>query len=287
MNNPANDAATAARTKTLPIDDAIDAVHSALSRADTERARAYEELEVFRRAKANLLTRHEKLLELKLGYDAPRVVAIRAQRSVIDAQLRDLQVATTVASTPMPEPSASGFIVHGFIRDTNLQPIPQAVLTLYGASGKPRADFRPAVADQRGYFSLETRQLNQAGVTGASEGAASGRSPALELRAVRGPRNPTLIARVAIDPAVGESRFVNLVAMPIESTPTKAEVPPRDPATPTKDLRAGIKAMSAELRRKTTERRSHSAQPTKTRTSVKPVDAQVKRRAAVRKTKKK
>ena len=260
------------RAKQVPVDDALDSVRSGLNRADDERASAYEQLAIFRRAKATLLTRHERLLATKLGEDAPRVLSLKSQREATLAQIRHLDVAYAVASTTLPQPGPTGFAVHGYIRDANLVPVPQIVLAVYDQLGRPRTDFKSAASDKRGYFAMETERLQQASQTPPKEGEASNDSVTLELRAFKDARASIQIASALITASPGTSHFADLIVEREGSPRDKSEPEPKKQSTGSADVEGQLKDLTARMREKPQNEsrpKSSSAKPVRASTSAK------------------
>ena len=273
MNNTAKASSSFNRARQVPVNDALDSVRAGLSRADDERALAYEQLAIFQRAKSNLLTRHERLLALKLGEDAPRVVALKGQREATLAEIRHLEVAHTVAATPQPQPGPAGYAIHGYIRDPNLEPVAQVRLVVFDAAGKPRSDFKPATSDRRGYFTLETERLLDTSPPPTDEGEAPSGSVQLELRAFQGQRPPLQIVETSIVATPGTSHFADLVTDATGSSTEKPGTASKKPASPSGNVRGRLKDLTARMRAKpqaATSGKSRATKPARAASRAKP-----------------
>lgn len=258
--------------KQVPVADALRTIQSGLVRIDAERAAAFGDLITFQSAKRNLLARHETLLALKLGADDARILDQKARGAAIDAALGDLQTAQAVAATPMPEVEPDGYVLHGFIRDADRQPVPDVVVALYDADGERRSDFTPATpaTDANGYFKLTTAQLIDPAGSRDRTNPPSDSIP-LELRAFASRQRQLQISVPTINAVPGHVDFCQLLAG--DATPT----PPTPPdkvtvrksssagSKPSSNPAAGLQMMVKELR-KTSPRTKKTAKTPETQT---------------------
>jgi len=218
----------------IPVEEALRAVRSGIASLDASRADGYSNLVVFRSAKSALLTRHARLLTVKLGAGNSRVLDLQSQTDVIAAQLPDLNTAQALAAIPPVQAEATGYVLHGIIRGPDRQPWSGVLVGVADDTGKRRADFQTATTDANGYFRLETSQLIPANVT-TGEVAGPPASVALTLLAFQG-RQPLALTLPAIVAAAGNSQFVGAIAgaanPAVTSNPRQAgPVPSQSPTT--------------------------------------------------------
>jgi hypothetical protein len=269
--NTSSSSHSASGRNTISPDQALETVRSGIDRIDAERADAYTDLAAFQSARREVFTRHEKLLARKLGAEHPRLAALQVRREAIEALIPDLKTAANVASTPEPEAAAAGYILHGFVRDTERRPVPGAAVAFYDADGKRRTDFKPATTDQNGYFKLAATRLNEAG---RIEKPAAEKMPpvALELRVFESRHRQFAAAPIIVTVAPAEVDFATIVVgepeEPKASAPESVGTAPTSShgkaASPGGDLRTMAEALRRAPSRSGSERKARAAKTKKT-----------------------
>ena len=237
--NSSSESSTSSKDQ-VPVDEALRALRSGLTRVDAERAFAYGELATFRAAKRNLLVRHEKLLTHKLGENDPRVLALKMQRTAMESELRDLRAAHAQAAISVPDVKPAGYVLHGFVRTFQREPIPRAVVAIYDANRKRRADFDTSVTDANGYFELATSDLLRPGDTRVQPSEKSEQKVTLQVRIFDASRRPLKHLLPAIDALPGRLDFREIL---VDTNSRAAAVPPdtvpKGPQPPGTPVRQG------------------------------------------------
>ena len=138
--------------KAISPDESIRGLTAGIAEVDGARAQGYDELSTLRAAKQTQLARRETLLTVKYGADHPRVAEVRAQQTVNLSLAQQLNVIRVQTSTPPPTVDASGYVLHGYVRNPSRQPLPALTVALYDANGAWFRDAGYGCTDENGYF---------------------------------------------------------------------------------------------------------------------------------------
>jgi hypothetical protein len=132
-----------------------------ISGTDKLRADQLQRLILVRQAKAKALQREEARLTKKLGGKHRRVADISARRNLNTLLVRDLNFEVTRARTAVPQVDAKTWVVFGFVRDKDLNGVPNLTVALYDQKGKWIEELGYACTNKDGSFKLETQNFAQ------------------------------------------------------------------------------------------------------------------------------
>jgi hypothetical protein len=133
-------------------EEVVGKVGDGILRIDADRAAGYAGLITLRTAKDNALARRAKLYSVKYGADDPRVARAQQERDHNTRLQQELAVAHTAAATPVPDIDDQTYVLHGFVRDRDRNPVPDLTVALYDQNGRclPSTDDSPT--DATGHF---------------------------------------------------------------------------------------------------------------------------------------
>jgi hypothetical protein len=149
------------KPKEIAFDDVSRELDRGIAGADKLRADQLEQLTVARQAKDTGLRREHARLTKKLGPDHPRVAAIAGRLNVNAGMKRDLTLESARARTEVPKLDETSWALLGFVRDKDLNGLPDLTVALYDGKGKWVEQLGYACTREDGHFRLEVRTLGQ------------------------------------------------------------------------------------------------------------------------------
>jgi hypothetical protein len=127
--------------------------------ADKVRADELTQLAETRRAKEAGMKREQARLTKKYGPDHPRVAAITNRLAVNASLTRDLNLEATRVRADIPRVNATGWAVHGHVRDKDLKPVGGLTVALYDSKARWVEAMGYACTRSDGYYRIETKQV--------------------------------------------------------------------------------------------------------------------------------
>lgn len=196
-------------------------------------------LTLIRQAKTNQLQRQATALAAQNGATDPTVVALQQTIQTQQALAAQLGAAQTLVSTNAPSVPAGGWVVYGYVRDQNLQPVAQLTVFLVNEQKVWLRGFGYAFTSDTGYFEIDyspptvaAKKRARAGTKVAAETASSDISAAAGtayLEVLNQKRQPLYIDSSAFSIATGSAiyRDVFLAGQtPLGSAPPGASAAP-------------------------------------------------------------
>jgi len=148
----------ATNTDTISSLNATIAQSALLLGATTISAQATQQLKgltLVRQAKINQLQRQAASLTAQNGPTDPTVVALQATIKSQQILAAQLGAAQTMVSTSVPPVPSRGWVVYGYVRDQNLQPIAQLSVLLVNEQKEWLRGFGFAFTSDTGYFEID------------------------------------------------------------------------------------------------------------------------------------
>jgi len=127
---------------------------SDLAKADTVRATALAGLQQLRVSRAKYAQREQIQLAAKLGEDHPDVVRLKDEVAADQHFAGALGAEVDRVSARAPVVSESGWALHGFVRNQELQGQPKLTVALFDRSNRWIEGLGHTCTDDRGYFQL-------------------------------------------------------------------------------------------------------------------------------------
>src|ERR1051326_42419 len=115
----------------ITLDDVMRKVDENVAGADVERADKLDRLQTLRRAKATGMQREYDRLSARFGANHPRVLGLAIKMEANRLLRRDLAVETVRARTETPEVDDQTWVLHGYVRDQELKPVPNLTVAPY------------------------------------------------------------------------------------------------------------------------------------------------------------
>ena len=143
------------QNKYVSADDISKNVGGNLSNLDAERADELEALLLLRKAKDKTLMREYNRLLNVLGVSHPRALRLLNKIDVNNSLINDLAAEVVRARATIPDPSANGWILWGYVRDKTLRGVAKVAVALYTQNGNEAKDLGAATTNEDGYFRLD------------------------------------------------------------------------------------------------------------------------------------
>lgn len=136
----------------VPYSGVVERTQQVLPAMDTARAAGLAGLLKVHVAKSTGQARELVRLRDKFGNDHPRVVALEQKITTHGLRTRQMGAETERASTPVVQPDADAWILHGRVRDQHLVGLSQVAVALFDESGGKR--LVAGATEDTGYFKL-------------------------------------------------------------------------------------------------------------------------------------
>ncbi len=155
MNNrPDRMNSTAKPPKTIPINEPFRRLAEGISQLDADRENAYAELAQLRSAHAGSLVRREAIYARKYGAEHPRVADVRARRERSARLTTEILIAQAQSASPTPQRDPESYVLHGFVRNLQRQPLIGLTVSLHDAGGRWLWELGCSCTDEHGHFLL-------------------------------------------------------------------------------------------------------------------------------------
>jgi hypothetical protein len=145
---------TCSTTKPLPIAEQVPAFEKDLANADAMRASTLSRLQGLLASKTKHTAREHKLRSATLGDDHPEVVTLKAEVAAGQSFVRELSAEADRAATGTLVADERSWILHGFVRDPELQGQPNLTVALFDRSNRWIKQLGHTCSDKSGYFQL-------------------------------------------------------------------------------------------------------------------------------------
>jgi hypothetical protein len=121
---------------------------------DSQTAAQFSGLTLIRQARISQLQRQAASMTALRGATDPGVVALQASIQSQQSLASQLGAVRDQALTPVPSVPANGWVLHGRVRDQNLQPVAQLTVLLLNEQKTWLRTYGYAYTDPTGYFIL-------------------------------------------------------------------------------------------------------------------------------------
>ena len=143
--------------KTISFDKASDEFDKGIEGADALRADGLSQLNAMRAVKEQRMNRERSRLVAKLGADHARVTQIDQRLKINVAMMRDLKLEAAKARTEIPTVDQNTWVLHGYVRNKALQPMPNLNVVLFDVAGKEIAGVNHGCTNADGYYKLSQK----------------------------------------------------------------------------------------------------------------------------------
>jgi hypothetical protein len=195
-------------------------------------------LTLVRQAKINQLQRQATALAAQSGATDPTVVALQATIKTQQVLAAQLGAAKTLVSTNAPAVPSGGWVVYGYVRDQNLQPVAQLTVFLVNEQKIWLRGFGYAFTSETGYFEIDysppasaLKKRAKAGskVAGETAAAVSAAGVTAYLEVLNQKRQPLYIDSSSFSIAVGNAIYRDVILTgqtPLGAAPPGASTAP-------------------------------------------------------------
>jgi len=146
--------------KEMSFDEVSREFNRNMAGADTLRADELNKLTAVRATRDARQKREQARLEKKLGPTHPRVVEIQGRLRINTGIMRDLKLESARAQTEIPKVDPSTWVLHGYVRDQNLNGVSNLTVSLFDRSGARIEGLGYACTDSKGYFRITARNVS-------------------------------------------------------------------------------------------------------------------------------
>lgn len=156
-------------SKEISLDNISENLDSSLSGADADRKVKLNELSRIKSIKAAQLQKEKERLSNKYGENDPRVQAINTKIEANNTLMKGIEITSSNAEVDTPEVDQNTYLLHGFVKDSSLNPISDITVAVYDSQNNWVKMIGYACTDSRGYFKLEfkyetAKRTNAAGL---------------------------------------------------------------------------------------------------------------------------
>jgi len=145
---------TNTKSDTATVQQVVGTFESDLASTDRARAEALEGLQQLRAAKANHLQRQRIRLVNRFGAEHPRVMELNAIIASNERLNSALKLEIDRANTEAPAVDKESWVLHGFVRNEDLEGQPKLTVALFDRSRRWVEVLGHTCTDSRGYFQL-------------------------------------------------------------------------------------------------------------------------------------
>jgi hypothetical protein len=169
-----------------------------------------------RQARVNLLQRQATSLAAQSDAKPEAVTAVQTSIQANKLSIAKFGAVSDQASTPVPSIPANGWVLHGRVRDAQLQPVPKFTALLTDQEKTWQRQYGYAFTDASGYFSVAYAPPASAEPAAASpptsaETARAAAAVSLYLQVLNGAGDPVYFDSQAITLVPGVSPYRDIV----------------------------------------------------------------------------
>lgn len=194
-----------------------EALDKALSSADNTATQSVQHLQLVHQARVSQLSRTAASLKAQFGPDDPRVKVAEEAVTAGKSTAARVSMVSRQISTPAPQVSTGGWVLHGRVFNAQLQPAARYTVFLVDEQKNYQRQFGFAYTDDSGYF-----QINFGGPGSKSEtGGAASQSkavPKLFIEVANPKAQPVYLGTTPFQPAAGSVTYQN-VTLPADEKP--------------------------------------------------------------------
>ena len=174
-------------------------VGATLSMADAASVLSTGHLQLVHQARVSRLTRTAASLQAQYGPNDPRVVKAKSDVTAGMASSAQISAANQQIATPAPTVPSGGWVLHGRVFDSQLQPAAKQTVFLVDQTSTYQQQIGFAYTDDTGYFLIS--------FAGATAGQTQ---PALFVQVADANAQPVFLSTTAFQPAVNSVSYQNI-----------------------------------------------------------------------------
>lgn len=202
--------------KNIPFDQVSREFDKGIEGADALRADGLSQLNAVRAVKEQRMNRERSRLVAKLGADHERVAQIDQRLKINVAMMRDLKLEAAKARTEIPTVDQNTWVLHGYVRDKKLEPVPNLNVVLFDVAGEQISGVNHGCTGADGYYKLSQKILG-------------GASALVFVRVLAKSGSVLYADSVGLQPAAGTIDYREIILSGEESV---CVPPPETPAQP-------------------------------------------------------
>ncbi len=143
------------KNKKISLDNIAESLDLGLSGVDSERKAKLDQLNSVRSIKAKQLQREKERLSKKYGENHPRVQVINTKIESNNVLIKGIEISASNAEVEVPGVNEKAWILHGFVKDNNLNPMRDITVAIYDEEGNWMKAIGYACTDAKGYFRID------------------------------------------------------------------------------------------------------------------------------------
>lgn len=220
-----------ATTDSTSDSDITTGVTEIVSGADTLTTQRAQTLSLVQQAKVTRANRNAAAASAQYGSGSTQASAAQTAAKSAAAISARVAVFHQQAATTAPTVPENGWILHGRLYDSSLQPVAAASVYLVDSTKAYQSAYGFAYTDDTGYFSLS--YAGEANATGNATGAATS-APTVYLAAANSKAEPVYLGASAVPLTLGAATYQNIAlasGTPIGDPPAaikKIALPPKE-----------------------------------------------------------
>lgn len=192
-------------------------VTTALTATDAATTQRVQTLGLVHQARLAQLTRTAAAVAAQYGAGSTQAAAANAAMTAAQGTVARLAVLGQQVNPPQPEVDATGWALHGYVYNDQLQPVSAYCVFLVDEQNTYQSAYGFAYTDATGYFVLNVPG-STAPAKGQAQAAAAAPAPKLFVQIANASAQPIYLSSAAFEPATGEATFQN-IALPAGEKP--------------------------------------------------------------------
>jgi len=191
-------------------------LNATLAAADATAAQQVQTVSRVHQARLAQLTRTAAAVSAQYGATSTQAVAANAAVTVAQGTVARTAILSRQVSAPQPDVDATGWALHGYVYNDQLQPVSAYSVFLVDEQNAYQSAYGFAYTDETGYF-----VLNVPGATGGAQyqaEAAPVPPPKLFVQVANAKAQPVYLSTSAFAPTTGAAIFQN-IALPAGEKP--------------------------------------------------------------------
>ena len=183
-----------------------DKLQTVLGGADTTAATRVQTLSLIHQARVSRLTRTAATVTAQYGATSTQAAAAQAAVTASQTTVARVTSVQRQAATPAPQVPATGWVLHGRVYNSQLQPAIRYTVFLVDAQKTYQSSTGFSYTDETGYFTLSF-----AGAPASTDSAnAPASPPQLFVEIANTAGKPVYLSTTAFEPSIGNAIYQNI-----------------------------------------------------------------------------
>jgi hypothetical protein len=202
---------TNSRMNPIAIKEMANRFENDVAKADAVRASALTGLQRLRAARANHIQREQERLARDLGDKHPDVLRLKAEWTSDQRFMRNLGVQIDRAQAIPPTVDGRDWILHGYVRNQNLESQPNLTVALFDRGGRWVKGLGHTCTDARGYFQLRYSTAGEAAAREEPKTVSDATQPKLFIRVSNQKQEVLYRDKAPMSAAPGEVKYREII----------------------------------------------------------------------------